>query len=565
MEPGGLYGPADPDDRAAQTDATDRRAQKSVNNFLKKNLEEQSMKWGKIQLLAAAGLLLGCFACSQGKSAGGELRYGLTLVPSGIDPQINASSELGIPLASVYDTLVFRDAGGAFVPGLAERWEVAPDGLQYTFFLRRDVRFHDGTAFDARAVKVNLERVLNPEMKSQKARFMIDKVTAVTVVDDFTVRVNLSEPFAPLLDSLSQVYLGMASPAALEKWGPDYQFHQSGTGPFRFVEYGAGDHLTLERNPDYAWAPATYRNKSAALDRIVFRFYADPATRAPALLSGEVDVMGEVLPGDAGDLQKNNSFMVYPVAIPGQPLQFFFNLGRTPTDDLRVRKALLAATDRVSLVRTVFGSFSPAAVGPLTRATWGAAAVTPADAYDRAGAGALLAEAGWKDVNGDGIREKDGQPLLLTVVYPPWGMTPQTAELLEVQWKEIGAAVELVQAASFSALMEAHAGGSYHLISTNLAGTDPDLLRAYYHSDGAYNWTGFARSDLDAILDEAVRTIDPVRRLDLYRQAQAIIAEECLILPIRDYVNINIANSRVKGLTFSPQGWFPVLIDVEME
>ncbi|MGB7537202.1 MAG: ABC transporter substrate-binding protein [Anaerolineales bacterium] len=522
------------------------------------------MKSGKMHWLASC-LLLGCFACSPAAPAAKELRYGLTLAPTGIDPHVNASSELGIPLASVYDTLVFRDEGGSFVPGLAERWEVSPDGLQYTFFLRRDVRFHDGTAFDANAAKVNLDRVLDPATKSQKARFMIDSVKTVTVVDDFTVRLDLSEPFAPLLDSLSQVYLGMASPTALQKWGADYQFHQSGTGPFRFVEYVAGDHLTLERNPDYAWAPSVYRNKSAALDRIVFRFYADPATRAPALLSGEVDVMGEVLPGDAGDLEKNGSFSVYPIAVPGQPLQFFFNLGRTPTDDVRVRRALLAATDRASMVRTVFGSYSPVAVGPLTQATWGAVNVIPADAFNLAEAKDLLEEAGWKDLNGDGIREKDGQSLRLTVVYPPWGMTPQTAELLEMQWKEVGAAVELVQAATFSALKEAHAGGSYHLISTNLAGTDPDLLRSYYRSDGVYNWTGIASSDLDKLLDQAVRTADAKQRLDLYRQAQEIIAQECLILPIRDYVNVNVAHNRVKNLTFSPQGWFPVLIDAAME
>jgi peptide/nickel transport system substrate-binding protein len=521
------------------------------------------MRIGKLAL--AAGMLLGCFACSPVQAGIKELRYGLTLVPTGIDPHIHASSELGIPLASVYDTLVFRDADGGFVPGLAERWEIAADGLQYTFFLRRGVRFHDGTPFDARAVQVNLERILDPKTKSQKARFMIDKIKAVTVVDDFTVRLDLSEPFAPMLDSLSQVYLGMASPAALEKWGAEYQFHQSGTGPFRFVEYVAGDHLTLERNPDYAWAPSIYRNKSAALDRIVFRFYADPATRAPALLSGEVDVMGEVLPGDAGDLEKNKSFTVYPVAIPGQPQQFFFNLSLAPTDDVRVRRALLAATDRTAMVRTVFGSYSPAAAGPLTRATWGAAAVVPAEAFDRTEADALLAEAGWKDANGDGIREKDGQPLRLTVVYPAWGMTPQTAELLEIQWKEIGAAVDLVQVVSFSALKEAQAGAQYHLISMNLAGTDPDLLRSFYRSDGAYNWSGIARQDLDADLDQAARAGDGAQRIDLYRNIQEVIAGECAILPIRDYVNINVANVRVRGLSYSAQGWFPLLIDVEIE
>jgi len=522
------------------------------------------MRFGRIRLLAA-GLLLGCFACSQSGTAGRELRYGLTLVPTGIDPHVHASSELGIPLASVYDTLVFRGPDGGFVPGLAQRWEISAGGREYTFFLRQDVRFHDGTAFDARAVKVNLDRILDPETKSQKARFLIDHVETVMVLDDYTVRLELSQPFAPLLDSLSQVYLGMASPAALEKWGADYQFHQSGTGPFRFVDYVAGDHLTLERNPDYAWAPSTYQNKNAQLSRIVFRFYADPATRAPALLSGEADVMGEVLPRDAGDLEKDGHFSVYPVTIPGQPLQFFFNSNLAPTDDLSVRKALIAATDRAGLVQTVFGGFSPVALGPLTAATWGAVDVVPADAFDREGAKDLLRRSGWEDSNGDGVREKDGQLLRLKVVFPPWGMSPQAATLLEMQWKEIGAAVELIQVASFSALKEAQAGGGYHLISMNLAGTDPDLLRSFYRSDGAYNWSGIASGELDSLLDDAVRAGSDPERLDLYRRIQETIAREFPILPIRDYVNVNVANNRVKGLHFSPQGWFPVLIDVSLE
>ncbi|MBN1440561.1 MAG: hypothetical protein JW929_14230 [Anaerolineales bacterium] len=512
-----------------------------------------------------AGLLLsGCFACSAGGSGEGVLRYGLTLAPTGIDPHVHTSSELGIPLSSVYDTLVFRDAEGGFVPGLAERWEVSADGKAYTFFLRRDVRFHDGTAFDAQAVKTNLERILDPHTQSQKARFLIDKVKAVVRIDEFTVRLELAEPFAPLFDSLSQVYLGMASPAALEKWGADYQFHQVGTGPFRFVEYAAGDHLTLERNPDYAWAPAVYRNASASLERVVFRFYTDPAARAPALLSGEADVMGEVLPHDAADLEREGRFAVHPVTIPGQPLQFFFNLRQIPTDDLLVRRALLAAVDRGTLVSTVFGAHSHLALGPLTAATWGAAAVVPADAFDRNAAQDLLTQAGWEDADGDGFREKGGQPLRLRVVYPSWGLTPQTAELLELQWAEVGADVELIQAASFSALKEAQSGGAYHLISINLAGTDPDLLRSFYHSGGAYNWSGIRNPELDSLLDRAVQSADFFERLELYRKVQETIAQECALLPIRDYVNLNVAAARVQGLRFSPQGWFPILIDVEL-
>jgi peptide/nickel transport system substrate-binding protein len=526
--------------------------------------EEERMKSG-CRWVAAVYLLLVCFACSPALPAEGELCYGLTLVPSGIDPHVHASSELGIPLSSVYDTLVFRGEDGAFVPGLAERWEVSPDGRQYTFHLRRGVRFHDGSEFDARAVKANLDRILDPETKSQKARFLIDAVDSVTVLDDFTVRLELSEPFAPLLDSLSQVYTGMASPAALEEWGADYQFHQVGTGPFRFVEYVAGDHLTLERNPDYAWAPSIYRNATAALSRIVFRFYADPASRSPALRSGEADVMGEVLPGDAGDLEQAGGFTVIPVSVPGQPLQFFFNLGRAPTDDVRVRRALLAATDRKALVQTVFGSYSTVALGPLTESTWGAVSVVPPDSFNRREAEEMLEQAGWEDADGDGIRDRDGIPLALTLVYPTWGMTPQAAELLEMQWKEIGAAVNLVQVASFSALKDAQTGGGYHLISWNQAGTDPDLLRAFFRSDGAYNWSGIRDAELDSLLDRALQSGSDPERKELYRRVQEAIARECAILPLRDYVNLNVASNRVKGLHFSPQGWVPLLIDVSLE
>ena len=184
-------------------------------------------------LLLSAVLFTG--ACSASPETGIILKYGLTLAPSGLDPHLNASAELGIPLSSVYDTLVFRDPDtGDFVPGLAESWKISPDGLTYTFQLRRDVYFHDGTVFDASAVKKNIEYVMNPDNHSQKAASMLGPLTEVTVLNPQLVAFQLSAPYAPLLDSLSQVYLGMASPTALEQWGPaEYQFHQVGT-PFIF-------------------------------------------------------------------------------------------------------------------------------------------------------------------------------------------------------------------------------------------------------------------------------------------------------------------------------------------
>ena len=174
-------------------------------------------------MLIPALLLTGC--ASQPTSPQ-RLAYGLTLAPSGIDPHINASSELGIPLTSVYDTLVYQDpVSGKFVPGLAQSWKISEDGKTYTFVLRRDVKFHDGTPFNAAAVKVNLDRIANPATKSQKAVFLLGPFDRAEVIDEFTVAIHLKQPFAPLLDGLSQVYLGIASPTALAKWGQDYQLH----------------------------------------------------------------------------------------------------------------------------------------------------------------------------------------------------------------------------------------------------------------------------------------------------------------------------------------------------
>ncbi|MCJ7823909.1 MAG: ABC transporter substrate-binding protein, partial [Anaerolineales bacterium] len=320
-----------------------------------------------ILILTMSGLTSACQPSTETRST---LNYGLTLAPSGIDPHINASAELGIPLSSVYDTLVFLDpASGEFVPGLAERWEISSDGLRYTFYLRKDVRFHDGTAFNAQAVQDNIDYILDPDNHSQKAAMMLGPLDHTEILDEYTIVFGLAEPFAPLLDSLSQVYLGMASPEALNQWGiSEYQFHQVGTGPYRFVEYIPNDHITLERNPDYDWGPAIYDNSTASVERIVFYFYEDSASRALALERREVDVMGEIPSHEADRLASSADFSLLPIAIPGQPLQYFFNTLVAPTDDLRVRQALLLAVDKESMVLTVFGSHSPISNNPLSQA-----------------------------------------------------------------------------------------------------------------------------------------------------------------------------------------------------
>jgi peptide/nickel transport system substrate-binding protein len=493
----------------------------------------------------------------------GQIRYGLTLAPSGIDPQVNASSELGIPLTSVYDTLVYLDPEtDEFVPGLAERWDVSDDGLVYTFHLKKGVTFHDGTPFNAEAVKFNLDRITSDELQSQKARFMLGPYDRTEVVDENTVHIVLKQPYAPLLDSLSQVYLGMASPTAVKKWGTNYQLHQAGTGPFFMAEYVPGDHLLLRANPDYKWGPSVYKSRRAQAAEIEFRFYTDAATRSPALESGEADIMGEIPPQDAKRLRGTSEFQIQAVPIPGVSLMFFLNTARPPLDDVRVRQALLYGTDREAIIAAVFQNLSPLAYGPLAANTLG---YDPAvQAYylpDNVKAAALLAEAGWIDSDGDGILDKDGQPLALDTVLMGWGSMPEVYQLLASQWQVLGVQLNS-RVVSYSEALQIAGEGSYHLIPFNLSGSDPDILRKFFHSTASFNWSKISDAEMDGWLEQASRLLDRAQRVALYSQVQRRVMDEALVVPIRDYVNLNGVSSRVQDLRYDGQGWFPWLIDV---
>lgn len=516
-----------------------------------------------VALTGAALLILA--ACSSNSNARSKLTYGLTLSPSGIDPHINASAELGIPLRSVYDSLVFLDpVTGEFVPGLAETWQISADGKRYEFELRNDVRFHDGTPFNAAAVKANIDYVLDPDHHSQKAASLLGPIEKIELIDEFTVAIEMQEAFAPLLDALSQVYLGMASPEALNRWGAsEYQFHQVGTGPYRFVEYVPDDHILLERNDAYAWGPTIYQQPQASYEQVEFRFFEDVATRSIALESGNVEILGEIPPLDASRLGDQERFSLHPVAIPGQPLQYLFNTSRTPTDDIRVRRALMHAVDRDTIVETVFGPTSPVARGPLSYEKFGPLLASEQPEYDLALANRLLSDAGWP-LEDDGLRRNSsGETFELEIIAPIWGSNPEVAQLLKVSWEEIGASVSLEIAPGFGPLREAQAAGNYNAIGINFFGTDPDLLRPMFTTDGLYNWTGYANSELDQLLNAAAaETLDSQARQALYRQSIALINEAALVLPIRDYVNLVVADNSISGLRYSASGWFPLLIDL---
>ena len=276
--------------------------------------------------------------------------------------------------------------------------------------------------------------------------------------------------------------------------------------------------------------------------------------------------MGELPPVDARSLTTNNDLRILPVAVPGQPLQFLINTQQYPTTEAAVRRAILYGVNREAIIDGVFQRFSPIAWGPLSAATaFYNPAVAGAYAYDANRARTLLGEAGLADGDGNGYIEAGGAELELRVIVPTWGQSPEVAQLIQDQLRDIGLRVTLEQAPTRAALLEAVSKGDYNLVAYYDFGVDPVFLSRYFGTGGVNNFSQYRDANLDAILADAVRQTDPGARQSLYAQAQQIIMDQALVLPIRDYVNLNGYSAPVEGLAYDAYGWFPLLANLRMQ
>jgi peptide/nickel transport system substrate-binding protein len=346
---------------------------------------------------------------------GGQLVVATWDEPISLDPANTAAAGLN-PIRLVFDTLVVQ--GGDFTshPGVAESWTAAPDGRAYTFRLKKNVRFHDGTPLDARAVKFSLDRTTSPQAKANVTISLAGIYQATEVVDDLTARVVLTQPYAAFLDGLSEGYFAIVSPTAVARFGRDFDRNPVGSGAYAFQEWVSKSHVTLKRNPDYAWGPALFKHQGPPyLDRVTFRLVPDSSTRLATLETGEVHVAEEIPPEDVERLKKDPRLKVLSRAIPGTCAQLMLNTTRPPLDDVRVRQALEYAVNQEELSRVLFrGALTPARV-PLAPGTLGYdERLLGLYRTDTAQARALLEAAGWKP-RADGIRARNGDRLELSI------------------------------------------------------------------------------------------------------------------------------------------------------
>ena len=349
---------------------------------------------------------------------GGTVTYAAGADPDSLDPANAESNPSEAVNRMMYENIVRFDEQLKIVPGLATKWEQGKDGMSWTFSLRKGVKFHDGTPFNAEAAKVFFERMIGPE-KPSRAGLFVPFVSTVDILDEYTVKVNLKTPFAFFLNNLAHSASGIISPAALKTYGKDISRRAVGTGPFKFVEWVHGDHLTMVRNDDY-WGGKPY------LDKIIVKTVKEDSARVMMLQSGDADLIVRIPSEDIPRLEKDPNLKLDST----ETLRDLFlgvNCYKKPYNDVRIRQALAYAIDKESIVKNIYQGRALVANNMVTPLTTGYIPIKGYP-YDPAQAKKLLGEAGFPN----GLKAK---------LWSPQGRYPkdfEMAQAIQQQLKKVG-------------------------------------------------------------------------------------------------------------------------------
>jgi peptide/nickel transport system substrate-binding protein len=480
--------------------------------------------------------------------------------PISLDPANTAAAGLN-PARLIFDTLVVQGTDSTLHPGVAESWQVSRDGHAYTFRLRRNVRFHDGTVLDARAVQYSLDRANGPQAKANFTISLAGIYQSAQIVDELTVRVVLSRPYAAFLPGLAEAYYSIVSPAAVEKDGSDFDRNPVGSGPFIFQEWVSKSHVTVRLNPAYAsGSPSFTPQGPARLDGVTFRLVPDSSTRLATLETGEVHVALEIPPEELGRLRTDRRLRLLGRVAAGTSAQLMLNTSQPPLDDLRIRQAIEYAVNQDDLCRVLFR----AALGPsrtlLAPGTLGfddglATLYRP----DPGRARALLDAVGWVPAR-DGIRTRQGKRLEITISIVSAGIQTlpvKLAELVQAQLREVGILLNIQQvdtAALFAIMRE----GRQQIVLGWRAGPDPDVIRPLFHSSffgkSPVARIRFRHDRLDELLVRGAQELDGATRQAIYQEIQQIVLTNALVVPLWNRHFFVGAQSRVRGLDVDTTG-----------
>ena len=486
---------------------------------------------------------------------GGTLVFGQAQDTVSLDPNDIEDGFSVNNTSNMYDTLVrFRADNTQIEPSLAESWTVSSDGLVWTFKLRRGVKFHDGTVFNAEAVKFTYERQIDKKHpyfpgNAPYASFTYQNVKSVTAVDANTVRFNLSAPFAPFLTNMAMFSTAVVSPTAVKKWGKDFFKHPTGTGPFRFVEWVQKDHITMQANRDY-WA------SRPCVDRLIIRGIPDNTVRLLEMEKGSIQMMDQVNPPDYERIRKNSRLVLFTG--PGLNTGYIaINVEKEPFNDVRVRRAVNMSVNKPALIRAFYAGVGQPAKNPMPPTIWGFNDAVKPYEYNPEMAKQLLAEAGYPN----GISTELWWPNRAR----PYLTQPQKiAEALQQQLAKGGIRAKLVTY-EWGTYLDKLSNGEHPMSIIGWIGDngDPDnflyvLLDKDNAKKGDANNYAFYKSEaVHDLLIKAQRVGDQATRSRYYAQAQEIIARDAPWVPLVHAARVGAYRKEVQNFSLHPlQIWW---------
>lgn len=480
----------------------------------------------------AALLALACAVAMPGQSS--ELHFRLAEEPEtlyGVETlSLTASETMG---TYITERLVYLDANGRPAPWLAEGWDISEDQKQITFRLRQGVAFHDGTPFNAEAVKSQFDALLDPG-SAAPARPMVGPVASIEVVDEHTVRFEFDEPFAPFFNNLSIGLMGINSPSAVAEHGERYGRNVVGTGPYRLTSWIPGTRIELERNDNFIqWREDAKNRDLPHAESVKLTVIRENAVAMAALEAGELTAA--VLESDVIDRFVGDPEFNLVINDNTNNLVFLeFNQNSPPFDEPLVRRAIGAAIDRSAVIAAAWSGYATEALSPLARGIPGFDEDVAEEfgvRYDPARAAELLAEAGWTDSDGNGVLDRDGVEARWTITSYS-GSTPmdRTLAVIQSNLREIGVEVDLVTSdwgAYYPSLLQ----GDWDMTLLRWTTSDPNILSRLFRSPGHREHLK-PNEELDSLLDRCNTLLDPALRAECVSQAQAALIEADIVFPI---------------------------------
>jgi ABC-type transport system substrate-binding protein len=494
-------------------------------------------------------------ALSNEPKPGGTLIFGRAGDSVGLDPGHETDGESFKVCDNIYDGLVNFEFGSTQVkPALAESWTISEDGKTYTFKLRKGVKFHDGTDFNADAVLFSFQRQFKEDhpfhqvggsWKYWEAMGMSDIVESVEKTGPYEVVFKLKQPEAPFLANLAMNFASIVSPAAVQKSREDYGQNPVGTGPFKFESWQKNQNIVLSRFEDY-WGEKPY------LEKVIFKAIPDPSVRLLEFSTGAIHMMDYPNPQDVEVLEKRDDTKI--LSEPGMNVAYLaMNTEKEPFNKVKVRRAINHAINRDAIIKHVYLDMAIAAKNPIPPTMWGYNEAIEPYEYDVEKAKKLLKEAGVKEGT-----KTDLWAIPVSRPYNPNGR--KMAEVIQADLRKVGLQAEIVSFEWGTYLSKTNQGEhQMALLGWTGDNGDPDnflftLLDKTAAKKPAQNIAFYKSDELHEILVKAKRETDREKRAELYKKAQEIIHKDAPWVPIAHGVEVIPMKTFVNGFTQDPTG-----------